>query len=240
MGLSKYVFVFTHLTEDFEHLSMMKKITSLNVCRGPECSYTFLHLTLQEYMAALYIAIYGTSSDEYMLTESDSPIVMRFFVGICRHVEYQSHALYQKLVKQLSSSYAYANSLVHCVYECPSIMDCVELDYSKYEHGAMVVEPWEGFDWYVTGYCISHFDVRWGLSVEDVEEVNTDLFLKGLGSSSIRRIHYLALFQECFSQFFSQTGKFCQIIYLSLDRANISDSKDVNILQQIIAPGSEL
>ena len=59
----------------------------------------------------------------------------------------------------------YANDLVHCVYECPSIMDSVELDYSKYEDGAIVVAPRVGFDWYVTGYCISHFDVRWGLII---------------------------------------------------------------------------
>ena len=49
--------VFTDLGDYFEGLGMMKKITSLNVCTGRECSYTFLHLTLQEYMAALYIAI---------------------------------------------------------------------------------------------------------------------------------------------------------------------------------------
>ena len=42
--------------EDFEGLSI--KITSLNVCIGCECSYTFLHLTLQEYMAALYNYFY--------------------------------------------------------------------------------------------------------------------------------------------------------------------------------------
>ena len=51
----KKEFVFTDLGEDFEHLGMMKKTTSLNVCTGPGCSYSFLHLTLQEYVAALYI-----------------------------------------------------------------------------------------------------------------------------------------------------------------------------------------
>ena len=57
-------------------------------------------------------------------------------------------------------------------------MDSVELDYSKYEDGAMVVAPSVGFDWYVTGYCISHFDVRWGFYIDDNRhlEARIDLF----------------------------------------------------------------
>ena len=35
-------YVFTDLGEDFEHLGTMKKTTSLNVCTGPGCSYSFL------------------------------------------------------------------------------------------------------------------------------------------------------------------------------------------------------
>ena len=43
------------------HLGTMKKTTSLNVSTGPGCSYSFLHLTLQEYLSALYIAIVNPS-----------------------------------------------------------------------------------------------------------------------------------------------------------------------------------
>ena len=54
-------YVFTDLGEDFEHLGTMKKTTSVNVCTGPGCSYSFLHLTLQEYLTALHIAIVNPS-----------------------------------------------------------------------------------------------------------------------------------------------------------------------------------
>ena len=56
-GLCKNRYVFTDLGEDFGHLWTMKKTTSVNVCTGPGCSYSFLHLTLQEYLTALHIAI---------------------------------------------------------------------------------------------------------------------------------------------------------------------------------------
>ena len=105
----------------------------------------------------------------------------------------------------------------------------------------LLIEPVVGFDWYVTGYCISHFDVRWGLCIElNLDAAETDLFLKGLGSSPNGRIQSLWLTERSFSQIFSQLGRFCQLINLHLWGVNIFDSCDVNILQQLIAPGSEL
>ena len=86
-GLCKKVFIFTELDEDFEPLGMMKKMTSLNVCRGLECSYTFLHLTLQEYMAALHIALMQPS-DLDLDTLENRDIVVRFQAGLSRHDKY--------------------------------------------------------------------------------------------------------------------------------------------------------
>ena len=59
----------------------------------------------------------------------------------------------------------YCWSIVH---ECPSIMQSVKDKNNGY------LEPVVGFDWYVTGYCISHFNVEQGLSAEDADE-NIDL-----------------------------------------------------------------
>ena len=65
-SLREKKYVFTDLGEDFEHLGMMKKTTSLNVSTGPGCSYSFLHLTLEEYLTALHIAIKNPSDFEML------------------------------------------------------------------------------------------------------------------------------------------------------------------------------
>ena len=237
-------YVFTDLGEDFEHLGTMKKTTSLNVCTGPGCSYSFLHLTLQEYLTALHIAIVNPSGFEVVKWLKEGSVVVRFLAGMYRHDEYHSHPVYQELVQLLASEDL---KLVHCAYECPSIMDSVKVDYSKRD--TIDVQPVVGFDLYATGYCISHFDERWGLRIDDemgMEGVN--LLLKGLRSSPIakKRIRSLVLILESliFSQVFAPLKEFCELDHLSIllspHHHDYYERDDEVILQQLIAPGSGL
>ena len=53
-----------------------------------------------------------------------------------------------------------------------------KIDGNKY------LEPHVGFDWYVTGYCISHFEVEWNLSARNATDENIELLVKGFISSS--------------------------------------------------------
>ena len=46
----------------------------------------------------------------------------------------------------------------------------------------IVVEPEVGIDWYAMGYCISHFNERWGLHATSLRKQNIDLLQKGLNS----------------------------------------------------------
>ena len=80
----------------------MKKTTSVNVCTGPGCSYSFLHLTLQEYLTALYIAIENPSGFKLVDWLEEGSVVVSFLAGIFRRVCYHSHPVYQELVQLLS------------------------------------------------------------------------------------------------------------------------------------------
>ena len=168
-------------------------------------------------------------------------VVVRFLAGMYRHDDYHSHPVYQELVQLLASKRL---QLVHCAYECPNIMDSVKVDYSK--HDTIIVEPVVGFDWYVTGYCISHFDERWGLRIDDdmgMEGVN--LLVKGLRSSPIstKRIRFLYLILQSlfFSQIITPLKEFCKLHHLTIFiYYDYFDHDDVVALQQLIAPGSGL
>ena len=237
-SLCKKRYVFTDLGEDFEHLGTMKKTTSVNVCTGPGCSYSFLHLTLQEYLTALHIAIVNPSGFELVEWLNEDSVVVRFLAGMYRHDDYHSHPVYQELVQLLASKRL---QLVHCAYECPSIMDSVKVDYSKRD--TINVAPVVGFDWYATGYCISHFDQRWGLLFAHESEEYIDLLVKGLRSSSTAKgiILSLCIAKSSFSVrcVIITLREFSQLEKLDLYLVSI-DHDDLVILQQLIAPGSEL
>ena len=238
-SLCKKRYVFTDLGEDFEHLGTMKKTTSVNVCTGPGCSYSFLHLTLQEYLTALHIAIVNPSGFDLVEWLEEDSVVVKFLAGMYRHDDYHSHPVYLELVQKLASIDNYNTSLqlVHYAYECPSIMDSVKVDYSK--RNTINVEPVVSFDWYAIGYCISHFDERWGfrfLNIYESEE-NTELLMKGLRSSSIAKGRILLLNITASSLSVIITlREFSRLKKLELSWVN----DDLVILQQLIAPGSEL
>ena len=236
--------VFTDLGEDFEHLGTMKKTTSVNVCTGPGCSYSFLHLTLQEYLTAFHIAIVNPSGFELVKWLGEGSVVVRFLAGMYRHDDNHSHPVYQELVQQLASNRDYYRrlQLVHCAYECPSIMDSVKVDYS--EHDTITVSPFVGFDWYATGYCISHFDERWGINVyDDMGMDNYVLLETGLQSSAVvkGRIHclHISVRSLSFSQVIAPLREFLNL-HLVLDIDCDFDHDDEVTLQQLIAPGSGL
>ena len=108
-GLCDEKYVFTDLDgSKFDHLGMMKKTTSLDdIAVGPTYTFSFLHLTLQEYLSALYLSLgqsYNknialrllawiwtccirpllyTSPDILHLVQRG--IVLRFLAGLCKH-----------------------------------------------------------------------------------------------------------------------------------------------------------
>ena len=90
-------------------------------------------------------------------------------------------------------------------------MDSVEVDYS--ERDTVYVAPHVGFDWYTTGYCISHFDERWELDVDDSDDsMEIDLLVKGVRSSPVVKgmIWHLSLALQwlSFSQIITQIREF--------------------------------
>ena len=243
-GFKKKRYVFTDLGEDFEHLGLLNKTACLNACASPGCSYSFLHPMLQEYFTALYIVIASPSGfelDDWL----DERTIVRFLAGIFGYCDYSSHPVYQELVQEISrncNSWRYETQrLVHCAFECPSIMESIKVDYSISE--TIEVQPFVDIDWYVTGYCISHFDERWKLVCQGacVREKSIDLLVMGLRSSTVAKGRIASLYTEfpSFSAIIPPLINFCQLYSLELYSVNINHDSAV-IVQQLIAPGSGL
>ena len=240
-GIRNNLYYFDELPEDFEHLDLMRRYTRENIARGRYVTFVFFHQTLQEYLAALHIANKLSSQLSLLnLQFEKKDMIARFLAGICHNNphDYCSN-LCQWLVeflRQICFDRLQALHLVHCAYECPSIMSNLEVEYSE-KNAFIVVEPEVGIDWYAMGYCISHFDERWGLHATSLRKKNIDLLEEGLKSPPKGTLKYLHISKSevSVSAVITSLGEFCQLECLELLYVNIDD-KDEKGLKKLIAP----
>ena len=246
-GICRNTFVFTDFDEGFDHLGLMNTSTRLNIL-GHKSSFTFLHHTLQEHLAALHIANQLSSeldSLELQQLLEKKDVLVRFLAGMCDDDHEYSQALrkwFAKFLGQICFDRSHALQLVHCAYECSNIMQDLEVQYSE-ENAYIVVEPKIGIDWYAMGHCISHFDERWGLHVTSLREENVNLLVQGLSSSANvqGRIQHLHISKSDLPihQVLASFRNALQLRSLELQYVNVNE-EDEAVLRQLIAPETEL
>ena len=114
-------------------------------------------------------------------------------------------------------------------------MHDLKVEYSE-KNAFIVVEPEVGIDWYAMGYCISHFDERWGLHATSLRKKNIDLLEEGLKSPPKGTLKYLHISKSevSVSAVITSLGKSCQLECLELLYVNI-DEKDEEDLKKLIA-----
>ena len=86
-GQVQLIFEESDLPEDFDNLGFMDSVTELYATRGAVSSYNFLHLTFQEFFAAIHISTMSPAEQvEYFQQHRDGKlkIVLRFLAGISK------------------------------------------------------------------------------------------------------------------------------------------------------------
>ena len=163
------VFTDSDVGEGFQHLGLMNAVKEMYVCEGAATSYSFLHLSIQEFLAALYVSCHSDLVDEAfskIVTQSGRmiPHLRVFGQFLCGIVGY-NEKFFQGMPTQsllFDSSY-----LVHCLYEIQDIsLDIktsrldIHLQLSKLELNIPL-------DVYVFGYCLVHVPIQWQLVLID-------------------------------------------------------------------------
>ena len=244
-GMCDNLYVFHELPKEFEHLGLMRKVTREKIARDD--TFVFFHQILQEYLAALHIANKLSSDLNLLNLQPEKNMIARFLAGLCRNNRHDYCSNLQQWLVQFLSEACFDRSqalqLVHCAYECPSIMSNLKVLYSE-KNAFIVVEPEVGIDWYAMGYCISHFDERWGLHATSLRKENIDLLEKGLKSPITSksppnvsgRLRYLHVSKSEVSVFTVITSleKFCQLECLELFYVKV-DEEDEEALKKLTA-----
>ena len=177
--------IFQDLPSDFDSLGLMQTCPELYVDRGASVSYNFLHLTVQEYLAAYHIS--QQCRDEQVAFMEDNifekEVVVRFLAGLTELGRelwdvVRGFASEDKDIDSLFLSEEENFEILHLLFESQdssaitSVLgsECVCFSDSK-------LQP---FDWYVLGYCITHSSCDWKLKLEDCKLESVELFLKAL------------------------------------------------------------
>ena len=183
--------IFQDLPSDFDTLGLMQSCPELYVDRGASVSYNFLHLTIQEYLAAYHIS--QQSRDEqvaFMREHSESTkmeVVVRFLSGLSKlgtdlwNVvrEFASEAKPRGLLLWEERK-IFKLKILHWLFESQdlsAINSVLNSECACFHHDCGSVLP---FDMYVLGYCITYSSCEWKLEFHNCKLEQAEIFLRAL------------------------------------------------------------
>ena len=180
--------IFQDLPSDFDPLGLMQTCPELYVDRGASVSYNFLHLTVQEYLAAYHIS--QQSRDEqvaFMRTCIENKkfvVVVRFLAGltelgrdlwnVVRGFAHEGDLYSYYLSKEENFIKL---EILHLLFESQDSSAITSVLGSDYVCFYDLLEP---FDGYVLGYGIAHSSCDWKLDLKDCWLESAEVFLRAL------------------------------------------------------------
>ena len=174
--------IFQDLPSDFDPLGLMQSCPELYVDRGASVSYNFLHLTVQEYLAAYHIS--QQSRDEqvaFMEKEMfEKEVVVRFLAGLTELGTKLWDVVREFAFEAKKETNFIKLRILHWLFESQdssAITSILGSDCMWFSHDSRNTMP---FDLYVLGYCITHSSCGWKLELKDCELESVELFLRAL------------------------------------------------------------
>ena len=180
--------IFSDLPSDFNSLGLMQCVPELYVDKGVSKSFNFLHLTLQEYLAALHLSeqpvekqielfkkylkpqlgesprfLYGfRNSDDQSHTHFRT--VVRFLAGLGMFTDYPVSSIRSLLtypvIGRISSVLMIPLDGLHWMFEARCSNVCEALGVSLVSVH-IIGGTVTSFDCFVLGYCVSHSNCIW-------------------------------------------------------------------------------
>ena len=168
--------IFQDLPSDFDPLGLMQTCSELYVDRGASVSYNFLHLTVQEYLAAYHIS--QQSSDQqvaFMREHKKLEVVVRFLAGLSE----LGRDLWDVVRGFASKGNSIKLKTLHWLFESQDLSAITSVLGSNYVcfNCYSSLQP---FDWYVLGYCISNSSCYWKLEFKYCKLESVKLFRRAL------------------------------------------------------------
>ena len=189
--------IFSDLPEDFETLGLMQCAPELYVGEVATVSYNFLHLTVQEYLAAFYLSQQPVEKqiEHFKKYKEDNKqhhkqhhfhMVLRFLCGLRRFSGYSSEVLNTLCIEKSGRDSAgvvhgLPFNTLHWLFEAQDNDLIAKLLGSsdiqlRGQYGG--VTP---FDCFVLGYCVSHSNCTWKINLKlcNIGDEEVEMLVRG-------------------------------------------------------------
>ena len=253
--------IFSDLPDDFETLGLMHCSQELFVDEGVTVSYNFLHLTIQEYLAAFHLSQQPVEEQIRKYQESKGNIlyykqwgnhfhmVLQFLSGIRKFRGYPSEVMdtLGVVIKDDSENIVVVNfTTLHWMFEAQDsdvIAKLLKLSYVQVD--TKLVSNVTPFDSFVLGYCVAHSNCKWVIYLWDSHfgDDGVEMLVQGVvekKSHCTGRIYWIDL--TCVNDITSEGVKhlsnfpqqfICELEGLGLSN-NFLDSRSCAILAHFI------
>ena len=174
--------IFSDLPVNFETLGLMQCVPELYVDQGAVVSYNFLHLTLQEFLAAYHVSLMtGDMRIEHL--EEGSFMMTEFIAGLTKlNFEEEKLAHFCKFVGN-DNDKGWDVSLFHWLFEAQSaslLQKLTNVEIISFNNQlAHNIGNRGPFDYYVLGYCVSHSNCKWNITMNEISKEEAGMFVTG-------------------------------------------------------------
>lgn len=190
-------FMFDSVPDRIKHMGFIKKASTIKSLpfKTVKHTYIFLHLTLQEFLSAVYIAVQPVKYQLEALRqlthiqEDIFTVVLRFVAGLSNGFNTLQLNDVLKLfgISHGSSGVNSCNSLaLNCLYEAQNPELCMKVLCAHGENvnfSPMTITP---FDYYALGYCIANTNCSWKLCCIGAEGI--ELIASALRANTISKV----------------------------------------------------
>ena len=188
--------IFPDLPSDFDGLGLMQSVNELYVDEGTAVSFSFFHLTLQEYMAAWHLSEQPIERQIKCFQEYGHKVcnlsmydlfieVLRFLAGLKKFEGYPTDSIRSFLTNSHSSDSTSKLQItldgLHWIFESQHASSICKAIGMATVNPQVRYKRLTAFNCFVLGYCVSHSNCPWELHLQDccIKDEEIELLVQG-------------------------------------------------------------
>ena len=197
--------IFSDLPAGFETLGFMQSVSQLYVIYGQKMSHNFLHLTVQEFLAALHIQTTMTPAEQLehfkRHKEGRLKVVLRFLAGLTKlntvtheqlrgllgepHIEQSDECQYQ-YCKPMKADVCVSAHHTNWLFEAQN-PDLVQSLLHNHTAKFIFTRDMLQLEYYSVGYCIAHSHSKWLLTFKEHTVDKLNMIANGVETGNTHR-----------------------------------------------------